>query len=186
MAAVVTLLEMATENSSPADLDRGQNPALRHRKRSAMFLTIGFAKVAKHICHLQLGTIHVPELEILYWSGLGLSGNGLWEQIEGTGSGAHFAGSDAQIAGGGSQTPMTQQELNGAQVGSGFKQVGCKTVSKRMGRDRFDNAATLKCLLTRMLHRRFADMPTNLIAREEPLLGPGYWPPVTQDLQQLW
>jgi hypothetical protein len=95
MAAVVTLLEMATENSSPADLDRGQNPALRHRKRSAMFLTIGFAKVAKHICHLQLGTIHVPELEILYWSGLGLSGNGLREQIEGTGSRAHFAGSDA-------------------------------------------------------------------------------------------
>ena len=95
MGAVVTLLEMAAENSSPADLDRGQNPALRHRKRSAMFLTIGFAIVAKHICHFKLGTIHVPELEILYWSGLGLSGNGLREQIEGTGSRAHFAGSDA-------------------------------------------------------------------------------------------
>jgi hypothetical protein len=26
MGAVVTLLEMAAENSSPADLDRGQNP----------------------------------------------------------------------------------------------------------------------------------------------------------------
>jgi hypothetical protein len=55
-----------------------------------------------------------------------------------------------------------------------------------MGRDRFDNAATLMRLLARILHRRFADMPTNLIDREEPLLGPGYWPPVTQDLQQLW
>ena len=95
MGAVVTLLEMAAENSSPANLYRGHNAALRHRKRSAMFLTIGFAKVAKHICHLQLGPIHVPELEILYWSGLGLSGNGLREQIEGTGSRAHFAGSDA-------------------------------------------------------------------------------------------
>jgi hypothetical protein len=81
---------------------------------------------------------------------------------------------------------MSQQELNGAQVGPGFEQVGCKTVPKRMGRDRFDNAAALMRLLARMLHRRFADMPAVLIAREEPLLGLGYWPPVTQDLQQLW
>ena len=81
---------------------------------------------------------------------------------------------------------MSQQELNGAQVGPGFEQVGCKTVPKRMGRDRFDNAATLMRLLARMLYRRLADMPADLIAREEPLLGPGYWPPVTQDLQQLW
>jgi hypothetical protein len=78
MAAVVTLLEMAAENSSPADLDRSHNTALGHRKRSAMFLTIGFAVVAKHIRHLKLGAIHVPELEVLWWSGLGLSGNWLW------------------------------------------------------------------------------------------------------------
>jgi hypothetical protein len=58
MAAVVTLLEMATENSSPADLDRSHDTALRHRKRSAMFLTIGFAVAAKHIRHLKLGAIH--------------------------------------------------------------------------------------------------------------------------------
>jgi hypothetical protein len=32
IAAVVTLLEMATQNSSPADLDRGHDTALRHRK----------------------------------------------------------------------------------------------------------------------------------------------------------
>jgi hypothetical protein len=81
---------------------------------------------------------------------------------------------------------MSQQELNGAQVCPGFEQVGCKTVPKRMGRDRFDNAATLMRLLARMLYRRLADMPADLIAREEPLLGPGYWPPVAQDLQQLW
>ena len=95
MAAMVTLLQMAAENSSPADLDRGHDTALCTRKRSAMFLTIGFAVAAKHIRHLKLGAIHVPELEVLYWSGLGLSGNGLREQIEGAGSRAHFAGSDA-------------------------------------------------------------------------------------------
>ena len=95
MAAMVTLLEMAAQNSSPADLDRGHDTALRRRKRSAVLLTIGFAVAAKHIRHLKLGAIHVPELEVLWWSGLGLSGNWLREQIERAGSGTDFAGSDA-------------------------------------------------------------------------------------------
>ena len=95
MAAVVTLLEMAAENSGPADLYRGQDAALRRAERSAVLLTIGFAVAAKHIRHLKLGAIHVPELEVLWWSGLGLRGNWLREQIEGAGSGAYFASSDA-------------------------------------------------------------------------------------------
>jgi hypothetical protein len=77
MTAVVTLLQMAAENSGPADLDRGHDAALRGGKRSTMFLTIGFAVAAKHIRHLKLGAIHVPELEVLWWSGFRLSGNWL-------------------------------------------------------------------------------------------------------------
>jgi len=79
MAAVVTLFEMAAENSGPTDLYRGHDTALRYRKRSAMLLTIGFAVAAKHIRYFKLGAIHVPELEVLWWSGLGLGGNWLWE-----------------------------------------------------------------------------------------------------------
>ena len=95
MAAVVTLLEMAAENSSPADLDRGHDTALRHRKRSAMLLTIGFAVAAKHIRHFEPRAIHVPELTVLWWSGLRLSANRLREQIEGAGGGAHLGSGDA-------------------------------------------------------------------------------------------
>ena len=95
MTAVITLLEMAAENSGAADFDRGHNTALRYLKRSAMLLTIGFAVAAKHIRYFKLGAIHVPELEVLWWSGLGLGGNWLWEQVEGADSGADFAGSDA-------------------------------------------------------------------------------------------
>jgi len=94
MAAVVTLLEMAAENSSPADLNRGHGAALHCGERSAVFLTIGLAIAAKNIRHFKLGAIHVPALKVLWWSGLGLSGNWLREQIEGTGGRAHFAGSD--------------------------------------------------------------------------------------------
>jgi hypothetical protein len=60
MAAVVTLLEMAAENSGPTDLYRGHDAALRRAERSAVLLTIGFAIAAKHIRHLKLGAIHVP------------------------------------------------------------------------------------------------------------------------------
>jgi len=123
MVAVVTVLEMAAENSSPADLDRGHGAALRHRERSAMLLTIGFAVAAKHIRHFELRAIHVPELEVLWWSGLGLSDNRLREQIEWAGGGAHLGSGDAQIAGRGSQAAMTKQQLNGAHVGAGFQQM---------------------------------------------------------------
>jgi hypothetical protein len=51
--------------------------------------------IVKHIRHFKLGAIHVPELEALWWSGLGLRGNWLREQIEGAGSGTYFASSDA-------------------------------------------------------------------------------------------
>jgi len=62
MATVVTLLQMAAQDSGPADLDRAHDTALRHRQRSAIVLTIGFAVVAKHIRHLKLRAIHFPEL----------------------------------------------------------------------------------------------------------------------------
>jgi hypothetical protein len=55
MGAVIALLEMAAENSSPTDLDCGQNAALRHRKRSATFLTMGFAIVANTSATSSLG-----------------------------------------------------------------------------------------------------------------------------------
>ena len=62
MAAVVTLLEMTTENRSPADLYRGHDAALCRGKRSAMLSTIGSAVAAKYIRHLKLRAIHFREL----------------------------------------------------------------------------------------------------------------------------
>src|SRR6202035_4723984 len=86
----------------------------------------------------------------------------------------------------GSQTAMTQQQLNGAHVRSGFEQVCCKTVPKGMRGDRFGNPATLMRLLAGYLHRVAADATVDSITRKEPLLGPVNWPPGAEDLQQLW
>ena len=53
MAAVVTLLQMAAENSSPAELDRSHDTALRHRHRSAVLLTIICTVAAEYIRYYQ-------------------------------------------------------------------------------------------------------------------------------------
>jgi hypothetical protein len=58
MAAVVTLLQVAAENSSPADLDCGHDTALRHRHRSAVLLTIICAVAAENIRYFQPRAIH--------------------------------------------------------------------------------------------------------------------------------
>ena len=66
MAAMVTLFQMAAENSSPADLDRSHDTALRYREPNAVLLTIGLPVATKYIRYFQLGAIHLPDaLEVL-------------------------------------------------------------------------------------------------------------------------
>jgi hypothetical protein len=60
MAAAVTLLKMAAENSSPADLDRSHDAVLRHRHRSAVLQTIICSVAAENIRYFQPRAIHFP------------------------------------------------------------------------------------------------------------------------------
>jgi hypothetical protein len=51
------------------------------------------------------------------------------EQVQWTRGRAHFAGGDAQVTGGGGQTAMTEQQLDGTDIGSGFQQMDGEGVS---------------------------------------------------------
>lgn len=51
------------------------------------------------------------------------SGSGPWEQVQRTGGRADRGGRDPQVARRGLQTPMPEQELDGAQVGAGLEQL---------------------------------------------------------------
>ena len=63
MAAVVTLLQMATQNSRPADLDRSHDAMLPHRHRSAMVQAIIGAVAAEYIATSNRGrSIFSPSL----------------------------------------------------------------------------------------------------------------------------
>jgi sterol desaturase/sphingolipid hydroxylase (fatty acid hydroxylase superfamily) len=60
MAAVVTLLQMATQNSRPADLDRSHYAMLPPRHRSAIVQAIIGAVAAENIRYFQPRAIHFP------------------------------------------------------------------------------------------------------------------------------
>jgi hypothetical protein len=73
MAALVTLLQVTAENSSPADLDGSHDTALRHRHRSAVLLTIFCAVAAENIRYFQARAIHFPPSRYKYRASAGLS-----------------------------------------------------------------------------------------------------------------
>lgn len=54
------------------------------------------------------------------------------ERVQGTGGGAEMAFGKMQVDGGFFQIVMSQQQLNRAQVGTGFEQVGCETMAQRV------------------------------------------------------
>ena len=55
---MVTLLQMAAENSCPADLDRSHDAMLSHRHRSAIVQAIIGAVAAEYIRYFQPRAIH--------------------------------------------------------------------------------------------------------------------------------
>jgi len=73
MTAVVTLLQVTTENSSPADLDRSHDTALRHRHRSAVLQTIICAVAAENIRYFQPRAIHFRPSLYKYRASAGFS-----------------------------------------------------------------------------------------------------------------
>jgi hypothetical protein len=73
MAAVVTLLQVTAENSSPADLDRSHDTALRYRHRSAVLQTIICAVAAENIRYFQPRAIHFRPSLYRYRASVGFS-----------------------------------------------------------------------------------------------------------------
>src|SRR5215469_12642256 len=109
IAAVIALFQVAAQSGSAAAFDGTHDAELRSRQGSGMLLAISLAIATKHVSHFQLGAVHcAPPSEMLRWGRFGLQRKRLREQIEGTGGGTNFGGGDAQIAGGGGQTAMTE------------------------------------------------------------------------------
>src|ERR1700736_4658802 len=80
-------------------------------------------------------------------------------------------GRQMQVDEGELQAGMSEQKLNGAEIGTSFQQVSCATVSQRMWTEMFRDAGGSGCLLTRQPHHIGSDRnvgtPTLDRAREQ-------------------
>ena len=184
MTAPIAPLDMTAESGRAAPFDRCHDASLCGREPCAEFLTIRFAVAAKDVRHFQLRALHRARgLEVLRRRRLLLRDDRMWKQIEWAGGGADFVGCDFQVSCRCGQAAMTEQQLNGTNIGALFQQVNRKSVSKRMRRDGFRNLANTVGLLALTLDCKSCDVLAREISWEEPVLGLFDSPPSTQDLQ---
>src|SRR5260370_42600481 len=72
------------------------------------------------------GVASARGLEVLRWRRLLLRDDRMWKQIEWAGGRADFARCDSQVSCGCGQAAMTEEKLDGADVGSAFEKVNGK------------------------------------------------------------
>jgi hypothetical protein len=80
---------------------------------------------------------------------------------------------------------MTEQQLDGAHIGTLFQQVDGKGMAHGMWGNWFGNVGAATNSPASLFHRDSVDMASGNLARKEPMLGPLLSPPVAEDFQQL-
>ena len=111
--------DMPTEDGGAARLDRGHDASLGGRQRGTGCGTIGVAVAAEDIRHLQRRTIHERASTGGRGGAIG-RWRRMWKQVERARGRTDLRRGDPQIAGGGLETAMAEEQLNRAQVGAGF------------------------------------------------------------------
>ena len=118
MAAVVALLDVAAERGGAALLDGRHHATLGRRQDGSDLGSEGVAVAAEDLPHGEGGARH--DRRSLRRDA---SGRGPREQVQRTRGRADRGGRDPQVTRRGLQTPMPEQELDGAQVRAGLEQV---------------------------------------------------------------
>ena len=133
VATRVALFDMAAERGGAARLDRGHDAPLGGRQRPAGLLTIGVAVAAEDVRHFERRAIHgAARSEVRGRRRRRLGCDGAREPVQRTRRRTDLDRGNPQIARGGRQTAMAEQQLNGADVGAGFQEMDGKRVAQRM------------------------------------------------------
>ena len=88
------------------------------------------------------------------------------------------------VAGGGADAAMSLQDLDDAKVGTGFEEVGGKTVTQGMGSDPLAHAGGPAGTLADFLYARSGNGPIKARAGKEDIPGPHSFPIGAKDFQQ--
>jgi hypothetical protein len=139
MAAIAATLDVTTEGCGAATLDRPHGTPPRGRQRRAVLITICRAEAAEHIRHFQPLVGHETRSSGGHEIRHGWNEDA--QRFQRTGRGADGAGGDHEILRRGAQITMTEQQLDGAYISSGFQQMHGEGVAQRVRGDRLANAA---------------------------------------------
>ena len=131
--AVVALLDMAAQCGGAALRDRGQDAPVRHWQRRTHVVTIGVAVAADHVRHRRRRAIHRPRLSGPWGWGAGTEAGRGAGATQGARGCTHLCRGDRQVPGRRRETPMAEQQLNGADVGAGFQEVDGERVAQQWG-----------------------------------------------------
>jgi hypothetical protein len=93
-----------------------------------MLLPIGFAVAAEDVRQFELRAIHARRSEVLRSGGFGFNRDGMGEQVERTRCRANLASGNPQVSSGSRQAAVSEQQLNGPNIGTGFQQMDSEGV----------------------------------------------------------
>jgi hypothetical protein len=167
-ATLIATFEVAAECRGAAHLDGAHDAPLRSGHRRAMLLSIRFSVTAEYVRHFQLRTVHAASSEVLRCGGWWFNGYRTGKQVEWARCRAHLAGGDPQVTGGGRQTTVAQQELNGADVRSRLQQMNSERMAHGMGSYGLPDAGTAAALLAGQFDRISVHRLLGSFALEEP------------------
>ena len=128
----VALFDMPAEGGGAARLDRGHDAPLGGRQRRAGLLHDRRRRSGGRCPPLRAsGDPRARALRSAQGAeagGSGVTGHG--SQVEGTRRRTHLDRGNPEIARGGRETAMAEQQLNGADVGAGFEEMDGKCVTQ--------------------------------------------------------
>ena len=171
MAAIAATLDVTAEGRGAAKFDRPHRPPPRGRQRRAVPVTKRRAEAAEHIRHFQPLASHGTRSSGGHEIRRGWQDDG--QRFQRTGRGANLARGDHQVLRRGAQVTMTEQQLDGAQIGSGFEEMHRERVAQCVRGDRLADAAPPRDLPAGQIDGERMDMLAWRSAREQPLPGMG-------------
>ena len=108
------------------------------------------------------------------------------ERIQRTGRGTDGHIGDVQIARGGFQVGVAEQDLNSAEIDAGFEQMCGESVTQRVGMNGFGDARSLRGFPASQEDGFGRNGPGRIRAGEQPIGGPLVSPVATQKLAAVW
>ena len=125
--AAVALLDLAAEGGGAAALDGGHDAALQGAQGAPGARAEGLPVAAEDVRDFESRAGHRSPARFC------AGGLRAGQQVERAGRGADLGAGDLQVAGGGGEAAMAEQQLDGADVDAGFKQVDGEAVTKHVG-----------------------------------------------------